>query len=456
MGARGAAKAADSWRQRRALRELYLLLAPHGAGWLAAQLHDTHGPGAAGVVRAQPYLLTEEHGVGFLTADTIARANGVGSDSPARRRAAVVHLLREAERRGDTFVTEAALRGRAHELVGELDEALLARAGRRRHGGAPATGRWRWRRCSRWRSGWPAGWPRWPRPSPRWSRPAASGDAELSQQQRDAVAAAFGRALSVVTGGPGTGKTTLVRAIVERAAAAKVDLALCAPTGRAARRMEEATGHEAVTIHRLVEWLPGEGPLRGGGYPLECDLLVVDESSMLSLEVAAMLLDAVADGTHVVLIGDADQLPPVGAGKPFADLIDSGAVPVARLTHVFRQAARSLIVQAAHAINAGGQPRTRAGEGEQRDFFFIEQSGDAAVADQVVAAGLRAAARPLRRGRHPRGAGAVARLPRRGGRGRAERAPARAAEPRAATPCWTDRCARATSSCRRATTTWRG
>ncbi len=117
--------------------------------------------------------------------------------------------------------------------------------------------------------------------------------------------------------------------------------------------MEEATGHEAVTIHRLVEWLPGEGPLRGSGYPLECDLLVVDESSMLSLEVAAMLLDAVADGTHVVLIGDADQLPPVGAGKPFADLIDSGAAPVARLTHVFRQAARSLIVQAAHAINAG-------------------------------------------------------------------------------------------------------
>ena len=128
---------------------------------------------------------------------------------------------------------------------------------------------------------------------------------------------------------------------------------------------------------------------------------------MLSLEVAAMLLSAVADGTHVVLIGDADQLPPVGAGKPFADLIDSGAVPVARLTHVFRQAARSLIVQAAHAINAR-RPAAHPGaaEGEQRDFFFIEQGRDSAAADEMVDLACRAAARALRRRRHPRGAGA--------------------------------------------------
>lgn len=383
MGARGAARAADSWRQRRALRELYLLLAPHGAGWLASQLHETHGPGAAGIVRSQPYLLTEEHGVGFTTADTIARANGVDAGSPARSRAAVVHLLREAERRGDTFVAETALRGRAHELVGELDESLLAELDGdgtvvRREGTIALAALYAMEERVAGRLAALAA------AEPSLDPPSASGDAELSEQQRDAVAAAFGRALSVVTGGPGTGKTTLVRAIVERAGAAKVDVSLCAPTGRAARRLEEATGHEAVTIHRLVEWLPGEGPLRSHGYPLECDLLVVDESSMLSLEVAAMLLDAVADGTHVVMIGDADQLPPVGAGKPFADLIESGSVPVARLTHVFRQAARSLIVQAAHAINAGGRPRTQAGEGEQRDFFFIEQGADTAAADEIV------------------------------------------------------------------------
>ena len=274
----------------------------------------------------------------------------------------MVHLLREAERRGDTYLAEAALRGRAHELVGEVDEAVLAELDGdgtvvRRDGTVALAAVFAMEeRTARRLSALAAA-------EPALDPPAASGDAELSEQQRDAVAAAFGRALSVVTGGPGTGKTTLVRAIVERAGAAKADVALCAPTGRAARRLEEATGHEAVTIHRLVEWLPGEGPLRGSGYPVECDLLVVDESSMLSLEVAAMLLDAVADGTHVVLIGDADQLPPVGAGKPFADLIDSGAVPVARLTHVFRQAARSLIVQAAHAINAGDAAAHAGGRG---------------------------------------------------------------------------------------------
>lgn len=212
----------------------------------------------------------------------------------------------------------------------------------------------------------------------------SAADTALSEEQQAAVTAAFSRLLSVVTGGPGTGKTTLVKAIVDRALAAKASVALCAPTGRAARRLEDATGHEAATIHRLVEWLPGEGPVRSAIHPIECDLLVVDESSMLSLEVAAMLLDAVGAGTHVVMIGDADQLPPVGAGKPFGDLIESGRVPVARLTHVFRQAARSLIVQAAHAINAGELPRTRAGDGEVRDFFFVERGSDVQAADEIV------------------------------------------------------------------------
>nr|MBA2506663.1 AAA family ATPase [Thermoleophilaceae bacterium] len=207
---------------------------------------------------------------------------------------------------------------------------------------------------------------------------------DLSAEQLAAVKAAFSRRLSVVTGGPGTGKTTLVRAIVEQAAGAKIDVALCAPTGRAARRLSEATGHGATTIHRLLEWIPGEGPARGADHPIECDLLVVDESSMLSLTVAGMLLEAIGEETHVVFIGDADQLPPVGAGKPFADLIESGAAPVARLEHVFRQAARSLIVQAAHAINRGELPRTTAEEDEVRDFFFIEHAGDGEIADAVV------------------------------------------------------------------------
>ena len=386
LGERAAARAADSWRERRALRDLYLLLAPHGAGWLAGPLRERHGAEATAIVRDRPYLLTEEHGVGFATADAIARANGVATDSEARLRAGTVHVLKEAELRGHTYLTRDELSRRAAALVGEPEDALLEglaadsvialeeeEVSLR---GTFETEQRAAAKLERLASGGPVlSAPSRPPPPP----------ADLSDEQRAAARAAFGRLLSVVTGGPGTGKTTLVKAIVEQAKAAEAEIVLCAPTGRAARRLEDATGHPALTIHRLVEWLPGEGPLRGPGYPIECDLLVVDESSMLSLNVAAMLLDALDERTHVVLIGDADQLPPVGAGKPFADLIDSGRVPVARLTHVFRQAARSLIVQAAHAINRGEPPRTRATDAELRDFFFIERTSDAETADEIVA-----------------------------------------------------------------------
>jgi exodeoxyribonuclease V alpha subunit len=217
--------------------------------------------------------------------------------------------------------------------------------------------------------------------SPRW---LARATEDLSDEQRHAVEASFARRLSVVTGGPGTGKTTLVRTLARLATRAERSLALCAPTGRAARRLTEATGQPAATVHRLLEWAPDEGPLRDSGYPLEQDLLVVDESSMLSLQVAQMLFDAVGDDTTVVLVGDADQLPPVGAGKPFADLIDSGSVPVTRLTHVFRQSARSMIVGAAHSILAGELPELSPHEDQERDFFLLREDAETAVADLVV------------------------------------------------------------------------
>jgi len=386
LGRRGVARAAESWRERRVLRDLYLLLAPHGAGWLAGDLRARYGGEATVLVRTRPYLLTEEHGVGFATADAIARANGIALDSRARLRAATVHLLREAELRGHTFLARADLRARAAPLVGPLEDVLLEEMA------ADAVlalavddvalaSTFETERATAAKLAELAQAP----PVLRRPKRPPGPPADLSLEQRSAVEAAFARPLSVVTGGPGTGKTTLVKAIVEQAAAAKAEVALCAPTGRAARRLEDATGHPATTIHRLVEWQPGEGPLRGADYPIECDLLVVDESSMLSLNVAAMLLSALDQETHVVLIGDADQLPPVGAGKPFADLIESGRVPVARLTHVFRQAARSLIVQAAHAINRGETPRTEATSSELRDFFFIERAGDADAADEIVA-----------------------------------------------------------------------
>jgi exodeoxyribonuclease V alpha subunit len=385
MSERAAAAAAESWRERRALRDLYVLLAPHGAGWLAAPLHERHGPRAVGMVRTDPYRLTEEHGIGFETADAIARAHGVAEDSPGRYRAALVHVLQTAERRaGHTSLPVDELRRGAADLVGPLPDGLLEDLGAT---GALAVEDGRAALPATWEAEAAlaedfAGLAAAPAsPHPDW---LADALVDLTEEQRRAVEAAFERRLSVVTGGPGTGKTTLVSTIARLAARADLALGLCAPTGRAARRLEEATGQPATTIHRLLEWIPQEGPLRGPSYPIECDLLVVDESSMLSLDVARMLFDAVSEGTAVVMVGDADQLPPIGAGKPFADLIESDSVPVARLTHVFRQSAQSMIVGAAHAVRHGEPPPTKPRPDQDHDFFLMERSADGAAADLVV------------------------------------------------------------------------
>jgi exodeoxyribonuclease V alpha subunit len=187
------------------------------------------------------------------------------------------------------------------------------------------------------------------------------------------VRAAFGSRVSVLTGGPGVGKTACTRAIVEEAETANLRIALCAPTGRAARRLEEATGHEAQTIHRLLEWMPGREPAFKPGHPLPADIAIVDESSMLNLRLAEVLLGGLAESTHIVFVGDADQLPPIGAGKPFEDLIAAEIAPVVRLTQIFRQAARSMITTAAHEINRGRPPHLEPGEDQERDFFFVDR-----------------------------------------------------------------------------------
>jgi len=168
------------------------------------------------------------------------------------------------------------------------------------------------------------------------------------------------------------------------AEAADARIALCAPTGRAARRLEEATGHEAQTIHRMLEWMPGREPAFRPGHPLPIDLIIVDESSMLNLRLAEVLLGGLAETTHIVLVGDADQLPPIGAGKPFEDLIASGAAPVVRLSQIFRQAARSMITTAAHEINQGRQPHLEPAADQDHDFFFIDRPSPERALETVV------------------------------------------------------------------------
>ena len=171
----------------------------------------------------------------------------------------------------------------------------------------------------------------------------------------------------------------------EAADAAGVEtVLLAAPTGRAARRMSEATGVEAFTVHRLLEWRPGSEPGFGPGRTLAADLIVVDEASMINLRMFEVLLGGVAHETHLVLVGDADQLPPVGAGKPFSDLIDSGLVPTTRLTHIFRQAARSMIITAAHQVNAGAPPTFEPEADQETDLFFLDRPSADQVADSVV------------------------------------------------------------------------
>jgi len=400
VGAKTARRAAESWRARRGLRELHLLLAEHGLARLATRL-DKHygGPGSAdAAIRADPYRLTELHGVGFITADKIASTVGVDPASPRRAHAAIVHLLREAEGDGHSFLPWSGTGGlgpRAEALLGSMcphERALeLAREGTVRlepiADGRTAVYRAathrRERRVAR-RLRELAGAPIRPDGARASARRLPS---ELTEQQQQAIRSALRNGLSVVTGGPGTGKSTLIRSLLATARGENLRVELCAPTGRAARRMTQLAGaaEPAATVHRLVEWDPIENrPGRDAEHPLDADLVVCDEASMLNLQTIEMLLDALAPASGLVLVGDVDQLPPIGAGKPFADLIDSGKVPVERLTRIFRQAARSMIVQTAHAMNAGRQPDFRAQSELQRDVFFIPRDNPAAVADEIV------------------------------------------------------------------------
>jgi exodeoxyribonuclease V alpha subunit len=388
-----AAEAAESWQKLRVTRRLHLLLAPHGLAYLAPRIHEQYGAAAHQILSDDPYRLTSVFGVGFAIADRIARASGTPLDPAKRERAAVMHVLAEAERGGSTCLPAPALLSETAELLSanvsedridalvseghvvreeqwvyrrgtaELEAELAARVDELIRG-APSERLGEGRR----------------RPAPT----GGNGPDELTDEQQAALEAAFAHRLSVITGGPGTGKTASIKTIAARATERGARVMLVAPTGRAAVRMTEASGLRARTVHSALGWIPGEGPTHDEQDPLSCDLLIVDETSMANLELLVTLLRAVGDSTHVVLVGDADQLAPVGAGKPFAELVASDRVPTARLTHIFRQAADSMIVQGAHAIRGGHAPSFSAGEGMRRDLFLIERASAHAALEEIV------------------------------------------------------------------------
>ena len=399
-----AAKILRAWQEQRGMQDVMVFLQGHGVGSsLALKIYRAFGAETVARVKENPYCLAEEiYGVGFVLADRIAATLGISGDFPLRVQAGLLHVLKKFADDGHCYVPQTALKTNAAGLL-QVDEdvvqyaidrlALQARLVVEQHGEEEETRVYprelheaerRVAAAVRRLLSSPSGL-RLPKSSS--ALPFDSANLLLEPEQRDAIAQALTRKIVVITGGPGTGKTTLLIALLKILKHAEVSFALAAPTGRAAKRMAELSGEEARTIHRLLEYNPREGGfLRDEGDPIEASVIIVDEASMLDLPLLDHLLTAIAPETHLVLVGDVDQLPSVGPGSVLRDLIDSQAVPVVVLKRIFRQAGESLIVQNAHRI-LRGEPLALDGEPERRDFVFIarEREEEAlAVIEELV------------------------------------------------------------------------
>lgn len=390
------------WAEQKVIREIMLFLQSHGVGTSrAVRIFKTYGADAVPLVSENPYRLARDiRGIGFLSADQIAQKLGIEKTSMLRARAGIAYALMEAVSDGHCGLPREDLLTRAEALL-EVPQDLLAEAlalelADRQVVADDVDGReciflphlWHAEKTIADRI---ATLGRHPLPWPAIEAERAVPWIEdrlgvtLAAGQRDAVAAALASKILVITGGPGVGKTTIVKSILGILAAKKVTAALAAPTGRAAKRMSESTGAGARTIHRLLEFDPKSGGFkRDADNPLDCDLLVVDECSMVDVPLMASLVKALPDRAALVLVGDVDQLPSVGPGQVLADLIASGTVAVARLTEIFRQAAESRIIVNAHRINQGQMPELAAPPEGLVDFYFIEASLPEDAAAKIV------------------------------------------------------------------------
>ena len=383
-----AGRITGAWAEQKVVREIMVFLHAHGVGTArAVRIFRTYGADAVQVMSENPYRLARDiRGIGFRTADAIAMRLGIEKTAAIRVRAGVGHALTEAMDdghcglpTGKLLPLAASLLEAPEDLVHSAVEQELAEGNvvADRVGDTPCiflAGLFRAERGIAGRLDRIAAGPLpWPRIDPERALPWIERriGLTLAPSQSAAVRLALASKVLVITGGPGVGKTTIVNAILRILAARGANLVLCAPTGRAARRMTEASGFEARTIHRLLEVDPASGGFRrDGDRPIDCDLLVVDEASMVDVALMHALLKAVPDHAALLIVGDIDQLPSVGPGQVLADVIASGAVPVVRLTEVFRQAARSRIIVNAHRINQGSVPDLARPEGES-DFYFV-------------------------------------------------------------------------------------
>lgn len=387
-----------SWQEQKEIKNIMLFLQSHEVSTShATKIFKTYGSESIAIVKENPYRLADDiWGIGFKTADSIAQKMGIDKGKFVRLRSGIFYTLNKLAEEGHCYTTREQLTGRAKELLEveepeleiTLDEMIRTNDVIRDEAedreaiylppyyfseSGCAKRLLRLMSCGKKKS---------EDTEEILKKVAASSEITYDEIQWQAVKTAVSSKVMVLTGGPGTGKTTTTLGIISAYKQAGCQIILAAPTGRAAKRMSEATGMEAKTIHRLLEYKPPEGYQKNEEHPLEGDVLILDECSMIDIMLMYNLLKALPQQMSLILVGDIDQLPSVGAGNVLRDIIDSGCVPVVRLTRIFRQAQGSRIIMNAHRINRGEGIDMRGGK--DADFFFATKESNQEVVDTIV------------------------------------------------------------------------